>query len=169
MARSRTSRLAVLSAVPAPANGAAPESRPRVIFVVGVNGTGKTTTIGKLAHRLSQDGSSALCAGDLSRRRQRAASPCGPSAPSSELIQQKSGADPAAVVYDALTAALARGVDAVIVDTAGRLHTKSNLMAEHEKMKRTAAKLVPGRAARLLHPPGARRHHTGQNGLCPSP
>jgi len=61
-----------------------------------------------------------------------------------ELIKQKPGADPAAVVYDALSAAAARSIDAVIVDTAGRLHTKSNLMAELEKMKRTAAKLVPG-------------------------
>src|SRR4029077_7443199 len=80
----------------------------------------------------------------------------------SELIQQKSGADPAAVVFDALTAARARNVDVVIVDTAGRLHTKSNLMAELEKMKRTAAKLVPGAPHDVLLVLDAT---TGQNGL----
>jgi fused signal recognition particle receptor len=78
------------------------------------------------------------------------------------LIKQKSGADPAAVVYDGLTAALARSVDVVIVDTAGRLHTKSNLMAELEKMKRTAAKLVPGAPHDVLLVLDAT---TGQNGL----
>src|SRR4029077_10849482 len=80
----------------------------------------------------------------------------------SELIQQKSGADPAAVVFDGLSAALARSVDVVIVDTAGRLHTKSNLMAELEKMKRTAAKLVPGAPHDVLLVLDAT---TGQNGL----
>ena len=79
-----------------------------------------------------------------------------------EVIKQKSGADPAAVVYDAVAAAKARGSDAVIVDTAGRLHTKSNLMAELEKMKRTAAKMIPGAPHDVLLVLDAT---TGQNGL----
>ena len=79
-----------------------------------------------------------------------------------EVIKQKSGADPAAVVFDAMAAAKARGADAVIVDTAGRLHTKSNLMAELEKMKRTAAKVIPGAPHDVLLVLDAT---TGQNGL----
>jgi fused signal recognition particle receptor len=79
-----------------------------------------------------------------------------------EVIKQKSGADPAAVVYDAMAAAKARSVDAVIVDTAGRLHTKSNLMTELEKMKRTAAKVIPGAPHDILLVLDAT---TGQNGL----
>ena len=130
---------------------------------MGVNGTGKTTTIGKLACRLQREGSTrpARRRRHLSRRGHRATRHLGRRS-GSELIHQKPGADPAAVVYDALAAARARDVDAVIVDTAGRLHTKSNLMAELEKMKRTAAKLVPGAPHDVLLVLDAT---TGQNGL----
>jgi fused signal recognition particle receptor len=155
--------LAIINAVPAKSNGASPESRPHVIFVVGVNGTGKTTTIGKLAHRLRREGSSVLlCAGDTFRAAATEQLAVWAERAGAELIKQKPGADPAAVVYDGLTAARARGVDAVIVDTAGRLHTKSNLMAELDKMKRTAAKLVPGAPHDILLVLDAT---TGQNGL----
>ncbi|HEY1865958.1 MAG TPA: signal recognition particle-docking protein FtsY [Candidatus Acidoferrales bacterium] len=155
--------LGILKAVPAARNGGASEVRPRVVFVVGVNGTGKTTTIGKLAHRLRSEGASVLlCAGDTFRAAAIEQLAVWASRTGAELIKQKSGADPAAVVYDGLTAALARSVDVVIVDTAGRLHTKSNLMAELEKMKRTAAKLVPGAPHDVLLVLDAT---TGQNGL----
>ena len=157
--------LGILSAVPANAksNGAPADVRPRVIFVVGVNGTGKTTTIGKLAHRLHEDGSTVmLCAADTFRAAAIEQLAVWAGRTGSELIKQKPGADPAAVVYDGLAAACARGVDVVIVDTAGRLHTKSNLMQELEKMKRTAAKVVPGAPHDVLLVLDAT---TGQNGL----
>jgi fused signal recognition particle receptor len=155
--------LGILNAVPAPRNGGSSQPRPRVVFVVGVNGTGKTTTIGKLAHRLRSEGASVLlCAGDTFRAAAIEQLAVWAGRTGAALIKQKSGADPAAVVYDGLTAALARSVDVVIVDTAGRLHTKSNLMAELEKMKRTAAKLVPGAPHDVLLVLDAT---TGQNGL----
>jgi fused signal recognition particle receptor len=155
--------LEVLRAVPAPPNGASAEHRPRVIFVVGVNGTGKTTTIGKLAHRLRRDGATVLlCAADTFRAAAVEQLAVWAERTGAEIIKQKAGADPAAVVYDGLSAARARQVDAVIVDTAGRLHTKSNLMAELDKMKRTAAKLVPGAPHDVLLVLDAT---TGQNGL----
>ena len=139
------------------------DASPHVIFVVGVNGTGKTTTIGKLAHRLRQEGRSVLlCAADTFRAAATEQLDIWAQRVGAELVKQKPGADPAAVVYDALTAARARSTDAVIVDTAGRLHTKSNLMAELEKMKRTAAKLVPGAPHDILLVMDAT---TGQNGL----
>jgi fused signal recognition particle receptor len=155
--------LAVLRAVPASPNGASAEHRPHVIFVVGVNGTGKTTTIGKLAHRLRREGATVLlCAGDTFRAAAVEQLAVWAERTGAEIIKQKAGADPAAVVYDGLTAARARNVDTVIVDTAGRLHTKSNLMAELDKMKRTAAKLVPGAPHDVLLVLDAT---TGQNGL----
>ncbi len=149
----------------AAANGSAANSdaAPRVIFVVGVNGTGKTTTIGKLAHRLRAEGRSVvLCAADTFRAAAVEQLDVWAQRVGVDLIKQKPGADPAAVVYDALAAAKARSADAVIVDTAGRLHTKSNLMAELEKMKRTASKLVPGAPHDVLLVMDAT---TGQNGL----
>jgi fused signal recognition particle receptor len=136
---------------------------PRVIFIVGVNGAGKTTSIGKLANRLRQDGLSVLlCAADTFRAAAVEQLEIWARRNGVELIKQKSGADPAAVVYDAVVAAKSRSTDAVIVDTAGRLHTKSNLMAELEKMKRTAAKVVPGAPHDVLLVLDAT---TGQNGL----
>jgi fused signal recognition particle receptor len=156
------SQLAAILNAP-PAKNGAPEAAPYVIFVVGVNGTGKTTTIGKLAHRLRQQGSSVLlCAADTFRAAASEQLDIWAERAGAELVKQKHGADPAAVVYDALAAARARGTGAVIVDTAGRLHTKSNLMAELEKMKRTAAKLIPGAPHEVLLVLDAT---TGQNGL----
>jgi fused signal recognition particle receptor len=142
-----------------PANG----SGPRVIFIVGVNGAGKTTSIGKLANRLRKEGLSViLCAADTFRAAAVEQLEIWAQRNGIEVIKQKSGADPAAVVYDAVAAAKARSSDAVIVDTAGRLHTKSNLMAELEKMKRTAAKVIPGAPHDILLVLDAT---TGQNGL----
>ena len=158
--------LYVLRTVPAAPNGssgAAQEPRPHVIFVVGVNGTGKTTTIGKLAHRLRQDGRSVvLAAGDTFRAAAIEQLAVWAERTGAEIIKTKSGGDPAAVVYDALFAACSRKADVVIVDTAGRLHTKSNLMAELDKMKRTAARIVPGAPHDVLLVLDAT---TGQNGL----
>jgi fused signal recognition particle receptor len=145
-------------------SGVSPNGKgPRVIFIVGVNGVGKTTSIGKLANRLRKDGLSViLCAADTFRAAAVEQLEIWAQRNGVEVIKQKSGADPAAVVYDALAAAKARASDAVIVDTAGRLHTKSNLMAELEKMKRTAAKVIPGAPHDILLVLDAT---TGQNGL----
>jgi len=136
---------------------------PRVLFVVGVNGTGKTTTIGKLANRLKKDGANVvLCAADTFRAAAIEQLEVWGKRAGVEVVKQKSGADPSAVIFDALSAAKARAADVVIVDTAGRLHTKSNLMAELEKMKRTAAKIVPEAPHDVLLVLDAT---TGQNGL----
>src|SRR5208282_5117366 len=136
---------------------------PRVLFVIGVNGTGKTTTIGKLANRLKKDGASVvLCAADTFRAAAIEQLEVWGRRAGVEVVKQKSGADPSAVIFDALSAAKARTADVVIVDTAGRLHTKSNLMAELEKIKRTAAKIVPGAPHDGLLVLDAT---TGQNGL----
>ncbi len=136
---------------------------PRVTFIVGVNGTGKTTTIGKLANRLRAEGRSVmLCAADTFRAAAIEQLAIWAERNGVQMIRQKPGADPAAVVYDAVAAAKARGIDVVLVDTAGRLHTKSNLMQELEKMKRTAGKLVAGAPHDILLVMDAT---TGQNGL----
>jgi len=136
---------------------------PRVIFIVGVNGVGKTTSIGKLANRLRQQNLNVvLCAADTFRAAAIEQLEIWAKRNGVEVIKQKSGADPAAVVYDAMAAAKSRKADAVIVDTAGRLHTKSNLMAELDKMKRTAAKVIPGAPHDVLLVMDAT---TGQNGL----
>jgi fused signal recognition particle receptor len=135
----------------------------RVIFIVGVNGAGKTTSIGKLANRLKLEGRSVvLCAADTFRAAAIEQLEIWAKRNGIEIIKQKFGADPAAVVFDAVAAAKARNADIVIVDTAGRLHTKSNLMAELEKMKRTAAKVIPGAPHEVLLVMDAT---TGQNGL----
>ena len=140
-----------------------PASEPRVLFVVGVNGTGKTTTIGKLTNRLKKEGVTVmLCAADTFRAAAIEQLEIWARRSGVEMIKQKPGADPSAVVFDALTAARARKADVVIVDTAGRLHTKSNLMAELDKMKRTAAKVIPGAPHDVLLVLDAT---TGQNGL----
>ncbi len=157
--------LYALRTVPS-ANGtkaAAQEARPRVIFVVGVNGTGKTTTIGKLAHRMRKSGKNVvLAAGDTFRAAAIEQLAVWAARTGAEIVKTKSGGDPAAVVYDALSSARARNADVVIVDTAGRLHTKTNLMAELDKMKRTATKIIPGAPHEVLLVMDAT---TGQNGL----
>jgi fused signal recognition particle receptor len=140
-----------------------PEGVVEVILVVGVNGTGKTTTIGKLAQAARSEGKTALiCAADTFRAAAIEQLEVWGQRTGTEVIRTKAGGDPAAVLYDALQAANARHTDCVIVDTAGRLHTKSNLMAELEKMRRTAQRLVPGAPHEVLLVIDAT---TGQNGL----
>ena len=140
-----------------------PEGMPEVVLVVGVNGTGKTTTIGKLGETLRAQGKTALlCAADTFRAAAIEQLVVWGERTGTEVIRTKAGGDPAAVLYDALQAALARRVDAVIVDTAGRLHTKANLMAELEKMRRTAQRIIPGAPHEVLLVIDAT---TGQNGL----
>jgi fused signal recognition particle receptor len=136
---------------------------PAILLIVGVNGTGKTTTIGKLATRYAAEGRTVLlAAADTFRAAaidqlmiwaDRAGVP---------VVAHAPGADPGAVVYDTLDAAIARGVDIVIADTAGRLHTKSNLMDELSKIRRIVDKRLPGAAPEILFVLDAT---TGQNGL----
>lgn len=136
---------------------------PAVILVVGVNGTGKTTTIGKLAHLFKSQGRSVLlCAADTFRAAAIEQLEIWGQRVGCEVIRQRPGADPSAVLYDAIQAARARRVDYLIADTAGRLHTKSNLMAELEKMRRTAERLITGAPHETLLVMDAT---TGQNGL----
>ena len=124
---------------------------PAVVFVVGVNGAGKTTTIGKLASRYKSEGRNVLlCAADTFRAAATEQLQIWGMRTSTDVIKQSPGADPSAVVFDALQAAKARKMDYVIVDTAGRLHTKTNLMAELEKMRRTAAKVIPAAPHEVL-------------------
>ncbi len=136
---------------------------PAVVFVVGVNGAGKTTTIGKLASRYRSEGRGVLlCAADTFRAAAIEQLQIWGARTSSDVIAQSAGADPSAVVFDALQAAKSRKMDYVIVDTAGRLHTKTNLMSELEKMRRTAAKVIPDAPHEVLLVLDAT---TGQNGL----
>jgi fused signal recognition particle receptor len=140
-----------------------PEGNPFVILIVGVNGVGKTTTIGKLAHRFKQNGKKVLlCASDTFRAAAVEQLEIWAGRAEAPLIKQKAGADPSAVLFDALQSAKARSIDYVIVDTAGRLHTKHNLMAELEKMTRIARREVPGAPHEVLLVLDAT---TGQNGL----
>jgi fused signal recognition particle receptor len=136
---------------------------PYVMMIVGVNGVGKTTTIGKLAQRIKAEGNDVLiCAADTFRAAASDQLAIWAERTGVPLIQQKQGTDPAAVLFDSLKAAKARGSDVLIVDTAGRLHNKSNLMAELEKMKRVAAREVDGAPHETLLVVDA---VTGQNGL----
>jgi len=139
------------------------EGTPEVILVVGVNGTGKTTTIGKLAQVLRSDGKTVLlCAADTFRAAAIEQLEVWGQRTGTEVIRTKAGGDPSAVLFDTLQAASARHTDYVIVDTAGRLHTKTNLMAELEKMRRTAQRIIPGAPHETLLVMDAT---TGQNGL----
>jgi fused signal recognition particle receptor len=148
---------AAAAAEPAPA-----AAGPEVIFVVGVNGTGKTTSIAKLAHQLKNDGRTVLlAAGDTFRAAAVEQLEIWAQRVGVECIRQGAGADPAAVVYDALNAAEARGADVVIVDTAGRLHTKTNLMDELGKVARVIRRKTGRDPQTLLVVDG----NTGQNGL----
>src|SRR5512140_1160593 len=136
---------------------------PEVVLVVGVNGSGKTTTIGKLASRYRAGNRSVLlCAADTFRAAAIEQLEIWGQRTGVEVIRQQPGSDPSAVLFDALQAAKARRIDYVIVDTAGRLHTKSNLMAELEKMRRTAGRVIPGAPHEVLLVLDAT---TGQNGL----
>jgi len=139
------------------------EGDPFVIVMVGVNGVGKTTTIGKLANRFQADGKKVmLCAADTFRAAAVEQLEIWAKRADVPIVKQKAGADPSAVLFDALQSAKSKKIDYVIVDTAGRLHTKHNLMAELEKMTRVAKREIPGAPHEVLLVLDAT---TGQNGL----
>jgi fused signal recognition particle receptor len=149
--------------VDAPALARAKEGEPFVILVVGVNGVGKTTTIGKLAHRFTQTGKTVmLCASDTFRAAAIEQLEVWAERVGVPLVRQGPGADPSAVLFDSLRSARARRADYVIIDTAGRLHTKHNLMAELGKMTRIAGREISGAPHETLLVLDAT---TGQNGL----
>jgi len=156
----------ILSARASDSSDETPEQAPpttQVWMIVGVNGTGKTTTVGKLAARLAGEGRKMLvCAADTFRPAAIEQLTVWAERSGAELIKSKIGADPSAVLHDALVAAAARGSDLLLVDTAGRLHTKSNLMQELEKMRRVAGRKIPGAPHETLLVVDAT---TGQNGL----
>ncbi len=136
---------------------------PAVVLIVGVNGTGKTTTIGKLAYRLRADGKKVmLAAGDTFRAAAAEQLSIWGERTGIPVIKHREGADPGAVVFDAVTAAKARAIDVLIVDTAGRLHTKSNLMEELKKVKRILSRELPGAPQETLL---VLDGNTGQNAL----
>ena len=142
---------------------AAVSTPPEVILMVGVNGTGKTTTSGKLAALYRAQGKTALlCAADTFRAAAIEQLEIWSERSGVEMIRTKQGGDPSAVLFDALQAAKTRQIDVVIVDTAGRLHTKTGLMAELDKMRRTAQRIIPDAPHEVLLVLDAT---TGQNGL----
>ena len=139
------------------------DARPAVLLVVGVNGTGKTTTIGKLAHRLREHGHGVvLAAADTFRAAAGEQLEIWAARAGADFVGSERGGDPAAVAYDAIAAAQARGRDVVVVDTAGRLHTQTNLMEELRKIRRVIARRLPGAPHETLLVLDAT---TGQNGL----
>ena len=135
-------------------------TQPSVVLFIGVNGVGKTTSIGKLAHQLKSQGKRVLlCAADTFRAAAADQLEIWAERAGCELVRQHEGADPGAVLFDALQAAKARGVDVVLCDTAGRLHNKANLMAELAKLRRSStgsAPAPPGRHCWCWTPPPAR-------------
>jgi fused signal recognition particle receptor len=136
---------------------------PAVIMVVGVNGAGKTTSIGKLTRRLQSEGKSVLlCAADTFRAAAIEQLEVWAQRTGADIIKQQQGSDPSAVAFDAVQAAKARKIDYLIIDTAGRLHTKTNLMAELEKMRRIVSRVIPEAPHEVLLVIEAT---TGQNGL----
>jgi fused signal recognition particle receptor len=142
---------------------ALPATRPWVILVVGINGTGKTTSIGKLAHRYTRSGYRVMiAAADTFRAAANEQIAVWAERAGAVLIQQKHGADPAAVAYDAVHAGASRGADVIIIDTAGRLHTKVNLMEELRKIRRVIQKHDPAAPHEVLLAIDA---STGQNGM----
>ncbi len=152
--------LAIFAAVDTPVIVA---NAPRVILIVGVNGTGKTTTVGKLAHALRNEGKQPLiCAADTFRAAAVEQLEIWATRAGVDIVRAREGSDPAAVVFDAITSAKAKGRDPVLVDTAGRLHTRVNLMNELEKIKRIAAREVPGAPQEVLL---VLDSTVGQNGL----
>jgi fused signal recognition particle receptor len=153
----------ILRVLDAPAPPAASSSRPQVILIVGVNGTGKTTTVGKLANQLKQEGKTPLiCAADTFRAAAVDQLQIWADRAGVDLVRAKEGSDPAAVVFDAVSAGKSRGRDVVLIDTAGRLHTRTNLMNELDKIRRVAAREVPGAPQEVLLVLDAT---VGQNGL----
>jgi len=155
--------LAILKGPLGPQSEAENGPRPHVVMVVGVNGVGKTTSIGKLAARYTRAGKRVLLvAGDTFRAAAIEQLTLWAERTKADLVRHQHGGDPGAVVYDGVKAALARGVDVVIVDTAGRLHTKSNLMEELRKVRRVMARELPGAPHETLLVVDA---VTGQNGL----
>ena len=152
--------LAIFAAVDTPIIVA---NAPRVTLIVGVNGTGKTTTVGKLAHALRNEGKQPLiCAADTFRAAAVEQLEIWATRAGVDIVRAREGSDPAAVVFDAITSAKAKGRDPVLVDTAGRLHTRVNLMNELEKIKRIAAREVPGAPQEVLL---VLDSTVGQNGL----
>jgi fused signal recognition particle receptor len=140
-----------------------PATPPEVIMMVGVNGTGKTTTTGKLSAYFTAQGRTVLlCAADTFRAAAIEQLEVWAQRSDVQIIKTKQGGDPSAALYDACAAAKARGTQVLIVDTAGRLHTKTDLMKELDKMRRTAEKLIPGAPHQTLLVMDAT---TGQNGL----
>ena len=138
-------------------------TKPSVILVIGVNGVGKTTTIGKLAHALKQDGKNVLlCAGDTFRAAAADQLEIWAGRAGAQIIRQHEGADPAAVVFDGISAAKARGTDVILCDTAGRLHNKANLMNELNKISRIIDRELPDADKEVLL---VLDGTTGQNGL----
>ena len=159
-ARVRTEILDVLAGAAAPV---AEVPAPRVVLVVGVNGTGKTTTVGKLAHRCRLAGETPLiCAADTFRAAAVEQIAVWAKRASVDIVRAGDGADPAAVVFDAISAARARGRDVVFVDTAGRLHTRADLMGELAKIRRVAGRALPGAPHEVLLVVDAT---VGQNGI----
>ena len=139
------------------------DTRPSVILMVGVNGVGKTTTIGKLARQLREQGKKVLlCAGDTFRAAAAEQLAVWAERAGAELVRHEEGSDPAAVVYDGVSAAKARGSDIIIIDTAGRLHNKQNLMNELAKIRRIIDRELPEADVETLMVLDAT---TGQNGL----
>ena len=137
--------------------------KPRVMLIVGVNGTGKTTTIGKLANQIKSEGKTPLiCAADTFRAAAVDQLQVWADRAGVDMVRAREGSDPAAVVFDALAASKSRGRDTVLVDTAGRLHTRTNLMNELEKIRRVAEREVPGAPHDVLLVLDAT---VGQNGL----
>ena len=138
-------------------------STPHVVLIVGVNGTGKTTTVGKLARLIKDSGRAPIiCAADTFRAAAVEQLQVWATRAGVDFIRAQGGADPAAVVFDAIAAGKARGRDVILVDTAGRLHTRVNLMAELEKIRRIAAREVAGAPHEVLLVLDAT---VGQNGL----
>ena len=138
-------------------------NKPHVMLIVGVNGVGKTTTIGKLANQLRQEGKTPLiCAADTFRAAAVDQLQIWADRAGVDIVRAKDGSDPAAVVFDAMTAAKARKRDVVLVDTAGRLHTRTNLMNELDKIRRIAGREIPGAPHEVLLILDAT---VGQNGL----
>jgi len=139
------------------------EHHPKVVLIVGVNGTGKTTTVGKLANLLKSQGSSPLiCAADTFRAAAVEQLEIWAGRAGVDIVRARDGSDPAAVVFDAISSGKAKGRDPILVDTAGRLHTRVNLMQELEKIKRIAAREVPGAPQEVLLVLDAT---VGQNGI----